>query len=224
MDREADLPQLLANQLPARVAQQPLDALPLSGVVFDQEQLALNEMNREDVRFFADTVDTIGPMGRTVTDVARLLSTQAGYDPREAPRVFALLKDDHGDGSKLENFFFGNHPRLDDRIANTQELLKTKYAKVDTADLVQNTDEFAMRTRTVVRENAALDIRAGRFGLVVLDPPPFTRRKDTVGAAARVHTPAPPRPAPVHATAARMWRTYARKAATSVFNDSYPAW
>jgi predicted Zn-dependent protease len=90
---------------------------------------------------------------------------KAGYDPREAPRVFALLKDDHGDGSKLENFFFGNHPRLDERIANTQELLKAKYATADTADVVQNTDEFAMRTRTVVRENAALDIRAGRFGL-----------------------------------------------------------
>src|SRR6202171_2328420 len=90
---------------------------------------------------------------------------KAGYDPREAPRVFALLKDDHGDGSKLENFFFGNHPRLDERIANTQELLKAKYATADTADVVQNTDEFAMRTRTVVRENAAIDIRAGRFGL-----------------------------------------------------------
>jgi predicted Zn-dependent protease len=90
---------------------------------------------------------------------------KAGYDPREAPRVFALLKDDHGDGSKLENFFFGNHPRLDERIANTQELLNTKYATVDTAGVVRNTDEFAMRTRTVVRENAALDIRAGRFGL-----------------------------------------------------------
>jgi predicted Zn-dependent protease len=90
---------------------------------------------------------------------------KAGYDPREAPRVFALLKDDHGDGSKLENFFFGNHPRLDERIANTEELLKTTYAKTDTASLVQNTEEFPMRTRTVVRENAALDIRAGRFGL-----------------------------------------------------------
>jgi len=90
---------------------------------------------------------------------------KAGYDPREAPRAFALLKDDHGDGSKLENFFFGNHPRLDERIANTQELLKTKYAGMDTSDVVQSTDDFAMRTRTVVRENAALDIRAGRFGL-----------------------------------------------------------
>ena len=89
---------------------------------------------------------------------------KAGYDPAEAPRVFALLKDDHGDGTKLENFFFGNHPRLDERIANTQELLKTKFA-ADTSGGVRNTDEFARRTRSVVRENAALDIRAGRFGL-----------------------------------------------------------
>jgi beta-barrel assembly-enhancing protease len=90
---------------------------------------------------------------------------KAGYDPREAPRVFALLKDDHGDGSKLETFFFGNHLRLDERIANTQDLLKTKYAATETAGGVRNSDEFTMRTRTVVRENAALDIRAGRFGL-----------------------------------------------------------
>ena len=90
---------------------------------------------------------------------------KAGYDPAEAPRVFALLKDDHGDGTKLENFFFGSHPRLDERIANTQDLLKTKYAATGAAGGVRNTDEFAMRTRTVVRENAALDIRAGRFGL-----------------------------------------------------------
>jgi beta-barrel assembly-enhancing protease len=90
---------------------------------------------------------------------------RAGYDPREAPRVFALLKDDHGDGGKLENFFFGNHPRLDERIATTQEVLKTTYPEAETAGGVRNTDEFAMRTRTVVRENALLDIRAGRFGL-----------------------------------------------------------
>jgi beta-barrel assembly-enhancing protease len=91
---------------------------------------------------------------------------KAGYDPREAPRVFALLKDDHGDGSKLENFFFGNHPRLDERITNTEELLKTKYAGVaPPTDLAETNEEFAMRTRTVVRENAALDIRAGRFKL-----------------------------------------------------------
>ncbi len=40
----------------------------------------------------------------------------AGYDPRQAPRVFELLKDDHGDDSRMEVFFFGSHPRLDERI------------------------------------------------------------------------------------------------------------
>ena len=89
----------------------------------------------------------------------------AGYDPREAPRVFELLKDDHGDGSRLENFFFGNHPQLDERIANTRELLKTHPRPPDASALVANAEDFALRTRTVVRENAALDIRAGRFGL-----------------------------------------------------------
>jgi Zn-dependent protease with chaperone function len=89
----------------------------------------------------------------------------AGYDPREAPRVFELLKDDHGDGSRLENFFFGNHPQLDERIANTRELLKTHPPPPDARALAANAADFALRTRTVARENAALDIRAGRFGL-----------------------------------------------------------
>ena len=89
----------------------------------------------------------------------------AGYDPREAPRVFELLRDDHGDGSRLEDFFFANHPRLDERIANTRELLETHPPPPDASVLAANVEDFALRTRTVVRENAALDIRAGRFGL-----------------------------------------------------------
>ncbi len=89
----------------------------------------------------------------------------AGYDAREAPRVFQLLAKDHGDSSKLESFFFGNHPQLEERIANTQALLRTRYAGLDTNSLVRSTEEFPLRTRIVVRENAALDIRAGRFQL-----------------------------------------------------------
>jgi predicted Zn-dependent protease len=90
----------------------------------------------------------------------------AGYDPREAPRVFELLKNDHGDGRRLENFFFGNHPRLDERITSTRELLKTLPAPAGTTSaLALSAEDFTLRTRTVVRENAALDIRAGRFGL-----------------------------------------------------------
>ncbi len=90
---------------------------------------------------------------------------KAGYDPREAPKVFELLKKDHGDPGALENFFFGNHPQLEERIRTTQEQLRTKYAGLDSSRLVTNTEEFPLRMRVVVRENAALDIRAGRFGL-----------------------------------------------------------
>jgi predicted Zn-dependent protease len=90
---------------------------------------------------------------------------RAGYDPREAPRVFELLRQDHGDGGRLENFFFGNHPQLDERIRTTRELLRTRYASIDADRLIRNTEDFPLRTRVVVRENAGLDIRAGRFAL-----------------------------------------------------------
>jgi predicted Zn-dependent protease len=96
--------------------------------------------------------------------MARMVA--AGYDPAEAPRVFELLKDDRGDPGRLEHFFFGNHPRLDERIATTRELLRTRYAAEARAPgRVVTTPEFDLRLRTVVRENAALDIRAGRFNL-----------------------------------------------------------
>ena len=91
---------------------------------------------------------------------------KAGYDPTQAPRVYQLLKKDGGDPSRLENFFFGNHPRLDERIETTGALLASRYAaQAQAPDRIVDTPEFNLRIRTVVRENAALDIRAGRFNL-----------------------------------------------------------
>ena len=91
---------------------------------------------------------------------------KAGYDPKQAPRVYQLLKKDGGDPGRLENFFFGNHPRLDERIETTGALLASRYAaQAQAPDRIVDTPEFSLRMRTVVRENAALDIRAGRFNL-----------------------------------------------------------
>jgi predicted Zn-dependent protease len=91
---------------------------------------------------------------------------RAGYDPKEAPRVFALLKSEAQDRGSLETFFFGSHPKLQERFDTTSALLATKYAAA-AADprTVANTEEFELRMRPVVRENALLDIRAGRFKL-----------------------------------------------------------
>ncbi len=91
---------------------------------------------------------------------------KAGYDPKQAPRVFELLKKDGGDPSRLENFFFANHPRLDERIETTGTLLRTRYAaEAQEPNRIVDAPEFPLRIRSVVRENAALDIRAGRFNL-----------------------------------------------------------
>jgi predicted Zn-dependent protease len=91
---------------------------------------------------------------------------KAGYDAKEAPRVFELLRKESGDRGSLETFFFGSHPRLQERIDSTRELVKTKYASsADAPTAMRDSEEFHLRMRTVVRDNAQLDIRAGRFGL-----------------------------------------------------------
>jgi predicted Zn-dependent protease len=91
---------------------------------------------------------------------------RAGYDPKEAPKVFQLLQAESKDRGSLETFFFGSHPRLQERIETTTELVNTKFASAAaTPDTVRTTEDFGLRMRTVVRENALLDIRAGRFKL-----------------------------------------------------------
>jgi len=88
----------------------------------------------------------------------------AGYDVREAPRVFAILQKEAKDGGSLETFFFGNHPKLQDRIDTANELLRATYAgALQTHTLTRDTEEFQLRMRTVVRDNAYEELRAGRF-------------------------------------------------------------
>ena len=86
----------------------------------------------------------------------------AGYDPSEAPKVFALLGKEARERGAPETFFFGNPRRLDEGLKDTEDLVQTRYAGVR-GEI--NTEEFALRTRTVVRDNALLDIHAGRFTL-----------------------------------------------------------
>src|SRR3990167_2671436 len=74
---------------------------------------------------------------------------KAGYDPTQAPRVYQLLKKDGGDPSRLENFFFGNHPRLDERIETTSALLASRYAaEAQAPDRTVDTPEVNLRIRT----------------------------------------------------------------------------
>jgi beta-barrel assembly-enhancing protease len=89
---------------------------------------------------------------------------QAGYDPKEAPKVFELLRSESKDRGSLETFFFGSHPKLTERIETTNQLVRTRYADAAASSAaVKDSEDFQLRMRTVVRENAYEDIRAGRF-------------------------------------------------------------
>ena len=107
--------------------------------------------------------------GRSLEDEADIgamrLLTQAGYDVKEAPKVHQMLLQRYGDPSRLENFFFGNHARNQERIEHYERMLDTEYAQVARASsLITNVEEFQRRTRPLVRENAILDVEAGRYG------------------------------------------------------------
>jgi predicted Zn-dependent protease len=99
-------------------------------------------------------------------DVGALrLMSQAGYNLNEAPKVHQMLLQRYGDPSRLENFFFGNHSRNQERIDHYERMLNTEYAQVaQAASLITNTEDFQRRTRPLVRDNAILDIEAGRYG------------------------------------------------------------
>jgi beta-barrel assembly-enhancing protease len=107
--------------------------------------------------------------GREIEDMADVgamrLMTQAGYNINEAPKVHQILLQRYGDPSRLENFFFGNHSRNQERIEHYEQMLTTDYGQVAHAStLITNTEEFQRRTRPLVRDNAILDIEAGRYG------------------------------------------------------------
>jgi predicted Zn-dependent protease len=116
------------------------------------------------------TVAAINGYGRDLErdadDGAMLSLVQAGYDPKEAPKVFELLRSESKERGSLETFFFGSHPKLTERIATTREMVQTRYAAAAASPAtVRDTEDFQLRMRTVVRDNAYEDIRAGRFAV-----------------------------------------------------------
>lgn len=88
----------------------------------------------------------------------------AGYDPMEAPKVFEYLRQEL-DGAKVtEPFFFGTHPRLEERIDNYRTLLKSQYAtQVTEPGRLRNAEEFYSHTAQLLLDNAILDIEIARL-------------------------------------------------------------
>ena len=118
----------------------------------------------------ANVLGTVGAMA-AVTGYSRELETEAdnaglllminaGYDPKEAPKLFMHLKQDVEQQDKKEPFFFGTHPRLQERIDNYNRFIKTKYSKTTG---IKNTERFIDIISPVILENAKMDLSMGRF-------------------------------------------------------------
>jgi predicted Zn-dependent protease len=88
----------------------------------------------------------------------------AYYDPKEALKVFEHLQQELKEQNIQEPFFFGTHPRLQERIDNYQMLLSTQYT-VQSKDesRLKNTEEFRSRTEKLIFDNAVLDMQIGRL-------------------------------------------------------------
>src|SRR2546422_182836 len=94
---------------------------------------------------------------------------RADYDPKEAPKVFDRLRQESQDRGSLETFFFGSPPKLTERVETTTDLIKSNYAVAAAApDAMRNTDEFALRMRTVVdRKSTRLNSSHGYISYAV---------------------------------------------------------
>lgn len=88
------------------------------------------------------------------------LLVKAGYDPKEAPRLFEYLKKDVEEQKIKEPFFFGTHPRLQERIDNYSRYLKTNYSDIKG---IKNTERFMEIISPLLLDNAMLDLSMGRF-------------------------------------------------------------
>ncbi|HEY5599647.1 MAG TPA: M48 family metalloprotease, partial [Candidatus Manganitrophaceae bacterium] len=86
---------------------------------------------------------------------------QAGYDPREAPKLFLHLKREIEEEEIKEAYFFGTHPRLKERMENYEDLIRKRSPQKKEG--LRNTDVFLEKTRRLLLDNARLDLKGGRF-------------------------------------------------------------
>jgi predicted Zn-dependent protease len=91
----------------------------------------------------------------------------AGYDVREAPKVYQALLDESlnngGEPRRAEAFFFSSHPRLRERQAAAGSYL-ARHPEAATAEVARDAD-FGRHLQPVVREDARLNLEQGRLKL-----------------------------------------------------------
>ncbi|HVN47859.1 MAG TPA: M48 family metalloprotease [Bacteroidota bacterium] len=119
---------------------------------------------------FANILGTVGTMAAISgysRDAEREADTKgfalvlaAGYDIQESPKVFQRLKEDLEEQHADEPFFFGSHPKLNERISNFNELVA--HAPIQKSPLIRAHEYDSVMT-PVVLMNTEMDLQMGRY-------------------------------------------------------------
>jgi predicted Zn-dependent protease len=102
------------------------------------------------------------------------LIVAAGFDPNEAPRLFNHLKREIEEKTLKEPFFFGTHPRVEERQRSYTRLLESKYADVEG---IKGEERFDATIANLLLDNAAMDLSMGRFALAQESIERFLRKQ-----------------------------------------------
>jgi predicted Zn-dependent protease len=89
------------------------------------------------------------------------LVVKANYDPREILTLFELLKQEMKTDGVEESYYFGTHPKIEQRIENVNKWL-AENDRINVTGL-KNTVEFQTKLSPLMLENARLDLRQGQF-------------------------------------------------------------
>lgn len=172
MENEAQLATLLAHEMSHAVHRHTVREF--RSTKNKTAALASLQFSVGHVPLVGDLASLLGGIGATgaVTGYSRSMETeadtegfkrvvQAGYDPRETPKLFGHLKKEIEEEGGKEPFFFGTHPRLKERMDNYNSLIRDVPPGKKT--WVKNEDVFLQKTRKLILDNAVLDLQAGRF-------------------------------------------------------------
>lgn len=102
------------------------------------------------------------------------LMVMAGYDPGEAPKLFDHVKKDLEEQKMEEPFFFGSHPRLQERQDSYASLLRHLYPD---GEGERGAERFSEKIHHLLLDNARMDLAMGRFGWAMQSIERFLKRE-----------------------------------------------
>lgn len=171
MDNEAQLATILAHELTHITHRHPIQHFRTFQTW--STTLAVLEVALMPAGAYGNLVTLFGAIGATaaVSGYSRSMENEAdsnglallihaGYDPAEAPKLFDHLQKDLEEQKIEEPFFFGSHPKLQERKANYTELIAKSHAE----RIGEKGDErYAEIMFPLLFDNAQMDLALGRW-------------------------------------------------------------